>query len=132
PRLGWTADIGDPRVAAIVAKTIGIDTHNHINVSLTAAEIPDPDIAPAGELKRSGLSCICMTFATDYQPGDAYNRFLKGLASMDRQLERNGMKRSLTPDDIRSGNKDRQPTVIQAVEGGHFLQGHLERVGEAY
>ena len=43
----------------------------------TAAEIPRPDIDLAGELKRSGLTAICMTFATDYQPGDAYDRFLK-------------------------------------------------------
>jgi membrane dipeptidase len=73
-----------------------------------------------------------MAFATDYQPGDAYDRFLKGLASMDRQLERNGMKRSLTPADVRTSHKTGQPTAIQAVEGGHFLQGHLERVAEAY
>jgi microsomal dipeptidase-like Zn-dependent dipeptidase len=83
-------------------------------------------------MKRSGLAAICMTFATDYQPGDAYDRFLKGLASMDRQLERNGMKRSLTPDDVRTAHKNGQPSVIQAVEGGHFLQGHLERMEEAY
>jgi membrane dipeptidase len=69
---------------------------------------------------------------TDYQPGDAYDRFLKGLASMDRQLERNGMKRSLTPDDVHNAHKNDKPTVIQAVEGGHFLQGHIERVEEAY
>jgi membrane dipeptidase len=42
------------------------------------------------------------------------------------------MKRSLTPDDIRNAHKNGQPTVIQAVEGGHFLEGHLERVEEAY
>jgi membrane dipeptidase len=29
----------DPRVADIVAKTIGIDTHNHIDVPRTAAEM---------------------------------------------------------------------------------------------
>jgi membrane dipeptidase len=132
PRLGWAADITDPRVADIVAKTIGIDTHNHIDVPLSAAEMPGPKIDLAGEMKRSGLSAICMTFATDYQPGDAYDRFLKGLASMDRQLERNGMQRSLTPDDIRNAHKNSQPTVIQAVEGGHFLEGHLERVQEAH
>jgi membrane dipeptidase len=132
PRLALAADITDPRVADIVAKTIGIDTHNHIDVPLTAAEMPGPNLDLAGEMKRSGLSAICMTFATDYQPGDAYDRFLKGLASMDRQLERNGMKRSLTPDDVRTAHKNGQPTVIQAVEGGHFLQGHLERVEEAY
>jgi membrane dipeptidase len=51
---------------------------------------------------------------------------------MDRQLERNGLKRSLTPADIRSAHQNRQPAVIQAVEGSHFLQGHLERVEEAY
>ena len=132
PRLGWAADITDPRVADIVAKTIGIDTHNHIDVPLTAAEMPGPNIDLASEMKRSGLSAICMTFATDYQPGDAYDRFLRGLASMDRQLERNAMKRSLTPDDIRNAHKNGQPTVIQAVEGGHFLEGHLERVEEAH
>ena len=132
PRLGWSADVSDPRVAVIVAKTIGIDTHNHIDVPLTAAEMPGPKIDLAGEMKRSGLSAICMTFATDYQPGDAYDRFLKGLASMDRQLERNSMKRSFSPADVRTAHKNGQPTVIQAVEGAHFLQGHLERVEEAY
>jgi membrane dipeptidase len=132
PRLSWAADITDPRVADIVGKTIGIDTHNHIDVPLTAAETLGPNLDLAGELKRSGLSAICMTFATDYQTGDAYDRFLKGLASMDRQLERNGMQRSLTPDDIRMAHKQSLPTVIQAVEGGHFLQGQLERVEESY
>jgi len=131
-RSGWAADMTDPRVEDIVAKTIGIDTHNHIDVPLTAGEMPGPNIDLAGEMRRSGLSAICMTFATDYQAGDAYNRFLKGLASMDRQLEYNSMRRSLTPDDIRNAHKNRQPTVVQAIEGGHFLEGHLERVEEAY
>ncbi len=131
PQSGWAADT-DPRVADIVAKTMGIDTHNHIDVPLTAAEMPGPEIDLAGEMKRSGLSAICMTFATDYQPGDAYDRFLKGLESMDRQLERNGMKRSLNPADVAAAQKKGQPTVIQAIEGCHFLQGHVERVEEAY
>lgn len=130
--LGHAEDATDPRVVDIVAKTIGIDAHNHIDVPLTAADMPGPDIDLSGELKRSGLSAICMTFTTDYQPGDAYDRFLKGLASMDRQLERNRMRRSLTAADVRDAYRHDQPTVIQSVEGGHFLQGHLERVEEAY
>lgn len=131
-RPGRAADAADPRVADIVSTTIGIDTHNHVDVPLTAAEMPGPDIDLSFEMKRSGLSAICMTFATDYQPGDAYDRFQKGLAAMDRQLELNGMKRSLTVADLRNAHSNRQPTVIQAVEGCHFLQGHLERVEEAY
>jgi membrane dipeptidase len=128
----WAADITDARVAEIVAATIGIDTHNHIDVPMTAAEMPGPDIDLAGEMRRSGLSAICMTFATDYRPGDAYDRFLKALTCMDRQLERNRMKRSLNAAEVRSAHKDHQPTVIQAVEGGHFLEGHLDRVEVAY
>jgi membrane dipeptidase len=131
-RWAWSAEVTDPRVAKIVSQTIGIDTHNHIDVPLTSAEMPGPDIDLATDIKRSGLTAICMTFATDYQSGDAYNRFLSGLASMDRQLERNHMMRSLTPGDVRSAHATSKPTVIQSVEGGHFLQGHVERVEIAY
>ena len=94
--------------------------------------MPGPDIDLAGEMKRSGLAAICMTLATDYQQGDAYDRFLKGLESMDRQLKGNDIKRALTPADVRAAHENRQPTVIQAIEGAHFLQGKLERVEEAY
>ena len=51
PRFSWAASQPDPRVAAIVAKTIGIDTHNHIDVPISAAELPGPAIDLAGELK---------------------------------------------------------------------------------
>ncbi|WP_255373014.1 dipeptidase [Chitinophaga sp. YR573] len=98
--------------------------------------MPGPTIDLAGEMKQSGLSAICMTFAVDYQklqnPGDAYERFLNGLASMDKQLEQNHMKRSLNLADLRSAHKKHQPNVIQSVEGAHFLEGHLERLGVAY
>jgi membrane dipeptidase len=132
PYLGLAADDVDPRVAGIVAKTIGIDTHNHVDVPLTAEAMPGPDIDLAGDMKQSGLSAICMTFATDYQPGDSYDRFMKGLASSDRQLERNRMKRALNAADVVSAHQHHQPTAIQAIEGAHFLEGHLERAEEAY
>jgi membrane dipeptidase len=115
-----------------VTKTIGIDSHNHIDVPVTAEAMPGPDIDLAGEMKQSGLSAICMTFATDYQPGNAYQRFSNALTGMDRQLERNKMKRSLNAAEVVAAHNQNQPTVIQAVEGGHFLEGHLERVEEAY
>jgi membrane dipeptidase len=115
---------------------MGIDTHNHIDVALAAADMPGPEIDLTGEMKRSGLSAICMTFAVDYQrlvnPGDAYERFMNGLTSMDQQLAKNHIKRSLNLADLRAAHKKRQPTVIQSVEGGHFLEGHIERLQEAY
>ena len=136
PLSAWAINEVDPQVAAIVAHTIGIDTHNHIDVPLATGEVPGPNIDLAGEMKLSGLSAICMTFAVDYQqlrsPGEAYERFKNGLASMDQQLARNGIKRSLNLADLRAAHKRHQPTVIQSVEGGHFLEGHVERLGEAY
>jgi membrane dipeptidase len=136
PLATWAIDEIDPRVAAIVAATIGIDTHNHIDVPLTANGIPGPDIDLTGEMKRSGLSAICMTFALDYQkltnPGEAYDRFLNGLAAMDQQLINNGIKRSLNLADLRAAHDKHQPTVIQSIEGGHFLEGKLDRLAVAY
>ena len=87
-------------------------------------------------MKKSGFSAICMTFAVDYQklnnPGEAYDRFLNGLNAMDIVLESNHMKRSLNLADIRTAHEKHEPTVIQSVEGAHFLEGHLDRLGEAY
>lgn len=136
PWSAWAAEEIDPRVAAIVAKTMGIDTHNHIDVPLNAAELPGPKIDLAGELKKSGLAAICMTFAVDYQklstPGDAYNRFITGLDAMDKVLASNNIKRSLNLADLRAAHKKQKPAVIQSVEGAHFLEGKLDRLEVAY
>lgn len=51
PGSAWAANAMDPRVTGIVAKTIGIDTHNHVDVPLTVAEMPGPDINLKGEMK---------------------------------------------------------------------------------
>ncbi|WP_370730995.1 dipeptidase [Fibrella arboris] len=136
PLVSWANDELDPRVAGIVARTIGIDTHNHVDVPFATSEVPGPAIELAGEIKRSGLSAICMTFAVDRpalrNPGDAYERFNNALASMDRQLAQNSLKRSLNLSDLRAAHQKRQPAIIQSVEGGHFLEGKLERLDEAY
>ena len=136
PLPAWAADEIDPKVASMVYSTIGIDTHNHIDVPLTAADVPGPDLDLVGEMKKSGLSAICATFAVDYQklgePGVAYDRFLNGLKSMDAQLARNHIQRALSLKDLQAAHQQGQPIVIQTVEGGHFLEGHLERLEEAY
>lgn len=132
PGFAWAEAALDPHTAKIVENTIGVDTHNHIDVPMTDAERPGPDIDLRGEIKKSGLSAICMTFATDYQKGDPYARFHHAMDAMDRQLKRNDIKRAFTADDIRTAHHEHQPVVIQAIEGAHFLEGKLERVQEAY
>src|SRR5580693_7642326 len=75
PAWSWTVDDIDPRVTAIVNKTIGVDSHNHIDVPISSAELPGRVVDLAGQMKQSGLSVICMTFAIDYlklnSPGEA-------------------------------------------------------------
>lgn len=126
----------DPKIADIVRATIGIDTHNHIDVPLLSEELPGPDIALASEIQKSGLSAICMTFAVDYvkltYEGQAYERFLTGLKAMDAVLQKNAMTRCLNTADILKAHKSGQPTVIQSVEGGHFLEGKVDRLQLAY
>jgi microsomal dipeptidase-like Zn-dependent dipeptidase len=136
PLATWAFDDIDPRVAAIVAASIGIDTHNHVDIPLLTGEVPGPNIDLTGEMKKSGLSAICMTFALDYQklsvPGQAYERFLNALTGYDQQLKNNGMKRSLNLADLKEAHRLHRPTVIQSVEGSHFLEGKLERLEVAY
>lgn len=136
PLLSWAATDPDPRIAAIVARTFGIDTHNHIDVPLIKSELPGPKVDLIGEMKKSGLSAICMTFAVDYQklinPGDAYERFLNGLTAMDEILKANDMKRALNYSDLQLAHKAKKPIVIQSVEGGHFLEGKIDRLQVAY
>jgi membrane dipeptidase len=131
----WADDI-DPRVAELVASTIGVDTHNHIDPPLTTAGVPGPDLDLVGEMKRSGLSAICATFAVDRQalgePGIAYDRFQNAMKSMDAQLARTHIERALNFKDLKAAHDKSQPVIVQAVEGGHFLEGKLARLEEAY
>lgn len=41
------------------------------------------------------------------------------------------MKRAMNLADVLSAHKKQKPTVIQSVEGGHFLEGQLDRLGAA-
>jgi membrane dipeptidase len=77
-----------------------------------------------------------MTFAVDRpkltEPGQAYERFVNGLDAMDEFLKNNTITRSINLSDLQSAHKENKATVIQSVEGGHFLEGQLERLEVAY
>lgn len=136
PSLSLASNTIDPKVADIVARTMGIDTHNHVDVPLRAKELPGPKLNLAGEMKTSGLSAICATFAVDYQKlpnkDDGYNRFLAGLDAMDIVLKNNNIKRALNMADLTAAKKAKKPIIIQSVEGCHFLEGDANRVQVAY
>jgi membrane dipeptidase len=129
----------DMRVAQIVARTIAVDMHSHVQVpfrlSLTDA-VPDPEHDLASEMKRSGFSAVCQTYGLDTlggepEAGDYYNYHQQAFAFEDRLLARNRMGRALNMRDLRTAHDRRQPIIVQSVEGAQFLDGRLERLEEA-
>lgn len=142
------ADEVDPRVAQVMSKTIGIDMHNHVYPAGTEPnpqrgqpsqqEQPPqaPGLSVAEELKRSGLTAVCASFVLDFapniKPGDARDKFLHWLTAIDAQLEQGHMHRALNLKDLETAHHRGQPTIVQTVEGAHFIEGQLDRVEEAY
>jgi membrane dipeptidase len=65
PLSPWTVFEQDPRVKDIVEKSIGIDTHNHMDLPFNASEFKNQQYNLATEMNSSGLTAICMTFCVD-------------------------------------------------------------------
>ena len=132
----WAIDEHDPKVKSIVTKTIGIDTHNHMDVPFNPDEFKGQKYDLANEMKSSGLTAICMTFCVDRpkleKEGEAYERFKTSLNEMDEMLKANRLTRALTYLDLQRARKENKQIVIQSVEGGHFIEGKLERIKTAY
>ncbi len=136
PYTSWAAYDTDRKIKKLVAKTIGFDAHNHMDMPYNAADFKIQSYELATELKTSGLTGICMTFSVDRpklnQEGEAYDRFLANLNEMDAVLKANNLTRALNYGDLKKAKKAKQQIVIQSVEGGHFIEGKLERLQVAY
>lgn len=149
----------DPRVAKVMASTIGIDMHNHVYPAGTephpqppgggrgpqggpaggrpqSQEEPGPELLIGGEVKRSGLTAVCASFVLDQtpieKPGEARETYVHWLGVMDAELEKGHMRRALTLKDLQAAHDRGQPTIVQTVEGSQFIEGRLERVEEVY
>lgn len=131
----------DPRVAKIVDETISVDMHNHDGqptfAKAPADRKPDPTgVDLPGEMKKAGLSAICLTYAVDIyrtpQKGDWYQFHLQCLEHDDRLLANCGMRRALAVTDLKTAHASKTPIVIQACEGAHWIEGQPERIEEAY
>ena len=128
----------DPRIAGILARTITVDMHNHLEVPYyknPAEAKPDPDTDLASEMKRSGFLATNQTCDIDtprVNADDYYKYNQEVLAFNDRLFTHNHMRRALNYKDLQAAHAQRQPIVIQACEGAMFVEGHIERIEEAY
>lgn len=126
----------DELIRKIVSESFGIDTHNHMDVPFNLDLFKTQSYDLSGELKASGLSAICMTFCVDRprleKEGEAYERFLLSLDEMDEMLMSNNLTRALNLSDLQKARTENKQIVIQSVEGGHFIEGKIDRIQLAY
>jgi membrane dipeptidase len=135
----------DPRLEQIKRMTIAIDMHNHVfsgaaGLGLPAGQSSAPDAgAPlliSDQLKLGGFTAVVagykIPFDPNAKPGETNVKFLSYLTTMDAQLEKEHMSRALTVKDLQAAHRHGQPTIVQAIEGAQFLEGHLERIEVGY
>jgi membrane dipeptidase len=134
----WAAG-NDARLAGIAAKNIIVDMHSHVQIAFTrnpADAAPVGEIDLAGEMRRSGFSAVCQTYDMDggngVPAGNDYGYYLQSLGFEDQLLKHNQMRRALTLKDLETAHAERQPIIVQSVEGAQFIEGRMERIEEAY
>jgi membrane dipeptidase len=136
PFTSWAENNTDKKVRQIVAKIIGIDTHNHMDMPFKTDDFKSGNYNLEAEMKISGLTAICMTFSVDRpklnNEGEAYERFLTNLNEMDDVLKANNLTRALNYADLKNAKKQKKQIVIQSAEGGHFIEGKIERIQIGY
>jgi membrane dipeptidase len=136
PFASWAVKEQDDKIKTIVTKMMGIDTHNHLDVPFNTDAFKGQQYDLATEMKSSGFMAICMTFCVDRPSltttGQAYERFLMCLDEMDALLKVNKLTRALSYADVQKAKKENKQIVIQSVEGGHFIEGKIERISIAY
>jgi membrane dipeptidase len=138
----WLNAATDTRMAQVKAKTIAIDMHNHIfsgaaGLSSTIGkpgEAPPPSLAE--QLKLGGFTAVVagykIPFDPNAKPGETNAKLLDWLTVMDELLEKEHVRRALTVKDLEDAHRHGRQTVVQAIEGAQFLEGHLERIEVAY
>jgi membrane dipeptidase len=143
-RSSGEAEVAPSAPSAVLA----VDMHNHFYPEGTEPhpqrgpgpgrppEPAGPSLLVANELRRSGLTAICASYVIDFahneKPGDARANLLRWLTAVDGELEKGRLRRALSLRDLEDARGSGTPTIIQSVEGAHFIEGDLARVEEVY
>ena len=146
------AESADPRLAKVISSTIAIDMHNHVYpAGISQSRGPgawggpfgqqqepaqDSELSLEKELNQAGLTAVCAAYELDFtpinKPGDARDNYLRWIAALDRQLEREHLHRAFNLKDLQVAHETRRPVIIHGVEGSQFIEGKLERVEDVY
>ena len=145
---GGRAEAAEVSSAAkeILQKTLTVDAHSHARGLVFGAELND---SLASSMREGMLSAVCLAHVPDGpvigrtpagvlglvrtpKSGDLYKAHLGRLDWMDRFSKGYGMRRVLTLAELMDAKAKGEPALIQDIEGCDFLDGKLERLGEAH
>lgn len=68
----------------------------------------------------------------DFQPGEAYADYRRQLAEFKALAANHGLTGGLNPGDLADAHAHHKTAAVFAVEGGDFIEDHLDRVHEAF
>lgn len=139
-------EVLDPRVPSVLDDAISVDMHSH---AAGAGRARAPRFDLADRMRRGRMSAVCLCHSADgpvihrtpggrirrYRdaaPGELYEFTRRRLAFMDSLATGHGMTRVLTPADLDAAKAAGRPALIGTIEGCHFMEGRLERIGEVY
>jgi membrane dipeptidase len=136
----------DPEIAALVDSAIGIDMHSH---AAGANGRPHPAYDLAERIRVGRMTAVCLCHPGDApvikrepdnrirtvrqpNPGELWGFTQRRLRWFDDLVTAQGLRRALRRGDLEAAHRDKTPAIVQTIEGCHFLEGKLERMGEVY
>jgi len=136
----------DPEIAALVDSIVGVDMHSH---AAGATGRPKPTYDLAERIRTGRMTAVCLEHSADApvirrepdnrirtvrqpEPGELWRHTQRRLTWFDDLVTEQGFRRALRPGDLEAAHRDRAATLVQAIEGCHFLEGKLERIAEVY
>jgi membrane dipeptidase len=136
----------DPEIAVLLDSVVGIDIHSH---AAGANARPKPIYDLAERIRAGRMTAVCLSHPGDApvirrepdnrirtvrqpDPGELWRFTQRRLKWFDDLVAEQGFRRALRQGDLDAAHRDKAPTIVQTIEGCHFLEGKLERIGEVY
>jgi membrane dipeptidase len=136
----------DPEIAALLDSVVGIDIHSH---AAGANARPKPIYDLAERIRGGRMTAVCLSHPGDApvirrepdnriravrqpDPGELWRFTQRRLKWFDDLVAEQGFRRALRQGDLDAAHRDKAPTIVQTIEGCHFLEGKLERIREVY
>jgi membrane dipeptidase len=136
----------DAEAARLLDGVIGVDIHSHA-AGATGRRTPAYDLA--ARMRSGRMTAVCLQHPGDSPvlQRDGQNRvrvtreptsgelwrFTEArLDWFDALVRSQGLRRALKRGDLEAAHRDREPAIVQGIEGCQFIEGKPERIAEVY